>query len=134
MRKIVFGLILTMLLLACANIKTYDNELKSWVGKSEASLVSTWGRPSQKRYVNANESVLIYTRVQDWYMPSEYYFYNDGWGQENVLLDPITGEAQMGPEAIITDNAVQEICQTMFWVKDGVITSWQWRGNGCAVK
>ncbi len=131
MRKVVFGLIFTLLLLACANTQTYDNKLKQWVGQSEASLISAWGRPSMRQYINANESVITYTRVQDWYMPSEYYFYNDGWGEENVLLDPIMGEAQMGPEAIITDNQVQEVCQTKFWIKDGIITSWQWRGNGC---
>lgn len=131
MRKVVFGLILTMLLLACANTQNYDNKLKRWVGQTEDSLVSVWGRPSQKRYINANESVLIYTKIQDWYMPSEYYFYNDGWGEENVLLDPIMGEAQMGPVAVITDNSVQEMCQTMFWIKNGIITAWQWKGNAC---
>lgn len=131
MRQIVFGLILTMLLLACANGQNYNQKLQKWVGQSEDSLIQSWGRPSSRRYINEHESVLTYTRIQDWYMPSEYYFYNDGWGEENVIFNPVLDEANMGPQAIITDNQVQEICQTTFWIKDGIITSWQWKGNNC---
>ncbi len=131
MKQIAFGLILTMLLLACATSQKYDQELKSWVGKSESSLISAWGRPSAQKYLGNNSKVLTYTRANEVVIPSEYYIYNDGWGETDIVYDPFMSDYNFSPYSEMVDTAVEEICQTSFWIENGIITSWKWRGNNC---
>jgi len=131
MKQIAFGLILTLLLLACASSQNYDRELKQWVGKSENTLIQSWGRPSAVKYLSENSKLLTYTKISDWFVPSEYYFYNDGWGAEDVVYSPFMDEYNFTPYAELTDTEVEEICQTSFWVENGIITAWKWRGNNC---
>ncbi len=131
MRKIAFSLIVTMLLLACATPQKYDERLQHWVGKQENELLTVWGRPSAEKYLSDNTKIITYTKINDWYYPSEYYFYNDGWGEENIIYNPMMNLYNLSPDTVITDTEVEEYCQTTFWVKNGIITAWKWRGNNC---
>lgn len=131
MKHIAFGLILTMLLLACATSQKYDQSLKNWVGKSENSLIAAWGRPSAQKYLGDNSKVITYTKVDDWFVPSEYYVYNGGWGTPDIVYDPFMDEYNFTPYAQMVDTEVEEICQTSFWIENGIITAWKWRGNNC---
>lgn len=134
MKHIAFGLILTMLLLACATSQNYDRELKGWVGQTETALINAWGQPSAQKYLNNNSKVITYTKVSDWYVPSEYYLYNDGWGTQDIIYDPFMTEYNFTPYAEIVDTEVQQVCQTSFWIENGIITAWKWRGNNCVAK
>lgn len=131
MKRIALCLIFTFLLLACATSQKYDKELKGWIGKSEASLIQAWGHPSAQKYLSPDSKVITYTKISDWIVPSEYYFYNDGWGVTDVVYDPFMTEYNFTPYAQLMDTEVVEICQTSFWIENGIITSWKWRGNNC---
>ena len=134
MKHIAFGLIVTMLLLACATSQKYDRELKNWVGKKETALLDAWGRPSAEKYLSDNSKIITYTKINEWFYPSEYYFYNDGWGVENITYDPFMNGYEYNPYAEITDTEVTQYCQTLFWIENGVITAWKWRGNNCVAR
>ena len=131
MKRIALCLIFTFLLLACATSQKYDKELKGWIGKNETSLIQAWGRPSAQKYLSPDSKVITYTKISDWIVPSEYYFYNDGWGVTDVVYDPFMTEYNFTPYAQLMDTEVVEICQTSFWIENGIITSWKWRGNNC---
>ena len=53
--KIYFTILLLIFLFGCATPEKYDAELAGWVGKSEASLINKWGKPSARK-INADGS------------------------------------------------------------------------------
>ena len=74
-RNIAFLAIVTLLVLACATSQKYDQKLNSWIGKSEQSLVMAWGNPSAVKYVNESTKIFAYTKINEFYFPSEYYLF-----------------------------------------------------------
>jgi hypothetical protein len=129
------GLLIGLLFLtACATSQKYDQKLQQWIGQSEAKLESVWGRPSAQKYLAPDSKVVTYTKVSEWFIPSEYYFYNDGWGESDVIFDPFMNEYDFTPYAQLVDSQVQEFCQTSFWIENGKITAWKWRGNDCVAR
>lgn len=131
MKKIALGLIVTLLLLACATSQKYDKQMQGWIGKSEASLVEAWGRPSAQKYLSPTAKVITYTKVSDLIIPSEYYLYDENGPFTDVVYDPFMNDYDFTPYAQMIDTEVEEICQTSFWIENGIITSWKWRGNNC---
>lgn len=134
MKQIAFGLIVTLLLLACATSQKYDQELKSMVGKNETALFAAWGKPSAEKYVGDNKKIVTYTKINEWFYPLEYYFYNDGWGEENIVYDPFADEYGLEAYGELIDTEVTQYCQTSFWIENGIITAWKWRGNNCVAQ
>jgi hypothetical protein len=134
MKKYVCCLSVMLVLSACATSQKYDKELQNWIGRKETALESAWGRPSAQKYLSPTDKVVTYTRVSEWFIPSEYYFYNDGWGETNVIYDPFMNEYDFTPYAQLVDTEVEEVCQTSFRVENGIITSWSWRGNNCVAR
>ncbi|MBR2299677.1 MAG: hypothetical protein IJ870_03785 [Alphaproteobacteria bacterium] len=132
MKQIAFLLIFVLLLFACAaNNANYNKELEQWVGQPVKALETAWGKPTGQKIISANTRVLTYTKTSEYFVPTEYYYDNLGWGATDLVYDPFFGEYEMTPYAQIVDTEVQGICQTSFVVNDGVIRSYQWRGNGC---
>lgn len=130
MKKMIL-LIAIMAFTACATSQKYDEKLDKLVGTSEKSLIESWGTPSAEKYLSKNSKIITYTNINEWFYPSEYYVYNNDWVAEDVEYAPFMGEYDFGPYMELTDNEVEEVCQTSFWVKNGIITAWKWRGNNC---
>jgi len=130
-RNIAFLMIVTLLILACSTSEKYDKQLNTWVGKSEQSLVMAWGRPSAVKYVNDNTKIFTYTKINDFYFPSEYYLYNEEFEPDDTIYAPLMNEYNFTPYAQLTDNVVETSCQTSFIIKNNVVSAWKWRGNDC---
>ncbi len=131
MKRTAFTLLLVLLLFACANIISYDDKLQTFVGQTQQSLIEQWGKPTgQKIYANG-EKVLTYTKVQDYYMPTEYFYDTPGWAESDIIYDPFFGIYEFAPSAQIVDTEVEGICQTSFVIKNDVVTAYKWRGNSC---
>lgn len=130
MKEIAFGLIVTFLLLACSTSQKYDQQLKSWVGQSESSLISAWGRPSIVKETGQNSKIMTYVKIDEVFVPFEYYMYNNNWGTDNVIYDPFM-DNEMTAYNAVPGAELEEICQTSFWINNGIITAWKWRGNNC---
>ena len=131
MKKIAFLMILTLLLFACATSEKYDRKLNAWVGKSEQDLVMSWGRPSAVKYVNANVKIFTYTKINDFYFPSEYYLYNEEFEPDDTIYAPLMNEYNFTPFSQLTDNEVETFCKTSFIIKDNRVSAWKWHGNDC---
>ena len=111
-RNIAFLLIVTFLVLACATSEKYDKKLNDLVGKTEQDLVMAWGTPSAVKYVNDNTKVFTYTKINDFYFPSEYYLYNEEFEPDDTIYAPLMNEYNFMPYAELTDNVVEADCQT----------------------
>lgn len=132
MKKISFALVLVMFLFACATQEKYDKRLSSWVGKTETSLMTKWGKPSATRIMENGDKVITYTKANDVYVPSEFYVYNQNFEpSEDVVYSPFMNDYNFSPYAQSFGYQVEDICQTSFLVQQGFITGWKWRGNDC---
>lgn len=131
MKRIAFALIVTFLLFACANNLNYENKLNDFVGQDENVLISEWGKPTSQKILSDQEKIMTYIKINDWYVPTEYYFINDDWGVSDPIYNPYFNEYNFAPYSELVDTEVENICQTSFWIKDGIITSYKWRGNNC---
>lgn len=131
MKNIAFLTILMLLLFACASSQKYDRKLNGWIGKTEQDLVMTWGRPSAVKYVNQNTKIFTYTKINEFYFPSEYYLYNEEFEPDDTIYAPLMNDYNFTPYAELTDNEVEMFCQTAFILKNNVVSAWKWKGNNC---
>ncbi len=131
MKKLAFLLIVTFLILACAMTQSYDQRLQNWIGKSENNLLSSWGTPTGQKILENGDKVITYVKQETWYVPTEYYYDTPGWGATEFVYDPFFGEYDLSPYSQIVDTEVQGICQTSFYIQNGMITAYKWRGSGC---
>lgn len=133
MKRLFFVLGAILFLQACATEAKYDKKLQSMVGKTEAQLISEWGAPSAAKILNNGEQVITYTQANDMYVPSEYYIYNTTGAEpsETVLYSPFMDDYYFGPYSQTFGYEVEEVCQTSFYIKDGIVSGWKWKGNNC---
>lgn len=129
MKQTVFLLIFVLLLFACAtNNADYNNELKQWIGQPVKALETMWGKPTGQKMVLPNTRVLTYTKTSEYFVPTEYYYDNLGWGADEIVYDPFFDEYTMTPYSQIVDSEIEKICQTSFVETNGIIQSYRWRG------
>ena len=131
MKNIAFFTILMLLLFACATSEKYDQKLNGWIGKSEQDLVMSWGRPSAVKYVDNTTKIFTYTKINEFYFPSEYYLYNEEFEPEDTIYAPLMNQYNFTPYDELTDNEVITTCQTSFIIKNNIVSAWKWRGNDC---
>ena len=133
--KIYFTILLLIFLFGCATPEKYDAELAGWVGKSEASLINKWGKPSARK-INADGSeVITYTKTDNTYVPSEFYLYNPYSLQGDVsVYAPFDGDYAFTPYGENLSYEPEYICQTSFIIRNKVISGWKWVGNNCIAR
>lgn len=131
MKKTAFLLILVLLLFACTTNVAYENKLQKWIGQSEASLIKSWGKPTAQKIISDGQIILSYTKQNEYFVPTEYFYDYPGWDSADIMYDPFFTEDSFAPYAQITDMEVQQICQTSFTVQNGIIQSYKFRGNDC---
>ena len=59
-------LLLTLLASGCASTPSYDEQLGSWVGRSQGELFADWGAPSEVLTEESGATVLYYHRERSW--------------------------------------------------------------------
>ena len=91
----------------CATTGKYETVLQSWVGNDVNHLIASWGPPtSEYRMPNGN---VMYTYRRD----------------AGAVAVPVGNMVYAG----------RRWCETTFQVDAlGVIRSWRWEGNNCAVR
>ena len=75
--KISFLLIMIFVVFACATSR-YDDKLNLLLGASSEKLVAQFGKPSAKKIINDNTQIWAYTNVDNVFIPSEFYNYDQG--------------------------------------------------------
>ena len=111
-----------MTLIACqATVSNYEKFLNSWIGKSEADLVTTWGAPANMETIAPGRQIFTYI-------------------QEKQVLEPDNMPVQLGQNSLY-DAANDAIgttydyyCKTTFTTQDDIIVDYSWAGDGCLMK
>lgn len=131
--KVAFVLIFMFLLFACATQQGYDNKLDSLLGASKEQIISSYGRPSAVKIINDNTEILAYTKIDEIFVPSEFYTYDQGneiYGQDALFSPFLSNYLFSDNPAGIGYNA-DYICKTLFLLQNNHVTAWKWQGNNC---
>lgn len=131
--KVAFVLIFVLLLFACATPQGYDNKLNAYLGASKEEIISQFGRPSAVKIIDNNTEILAYTKVDDIFVPSEFYTYDQGneiYGQDALFSPFLSNYLFSDNPAGIGYNA-DYICKTLFLLQNNHVTAWKWQGNNC---
>lgn len=118
---------------ACATAKDYDKYLNSFLGESQNQIEQKFGNPSAIKIVDDNTKVLAYTQVDDVFVPSEFYDYQQGeefYGQDGIF-SPFLNTYLFSDNPGDLGYEVEYICKTMFLLQNDKVTAWKWQGNNC---
>lgn len=102
--RISFIVLFLVFLTSCATTANYEKILRTWVGSHADSLVTSWGPPHNSYELSTGGAVLEYSE------------------QRNVKANIFKPDS----------SEITVSCTTRFTVNSrGIITHWQWIGNGC---
>lgn len=117
----------------CATGAKYDARLNSLVGGSTARLTAEMGTPSARKILGDGCEVWSYTKVDDVYVPSEFYLYNQGAmsNEYGGLYAPFMDQYDFSPYEQGFGYTIKYVCQTSFLIQYQVVLGWKHTGNGC---
>ncbi len=132
---VVFGAAGCLLLaVGCAGGVQNTARLNSLVGESTKRLIAEMGRPSARKILNDGREVWSYTKVDDVYVPSEFYLYDQGALSDEYggLYAPFMDQYDFSPYEQGFGYTVKYVCQTAFLIQYQVVLGWKQTGNGCS--
>lgn len=130
--KISFLLIMIFVVFACATSR-YDDKLNLLLGASSEKLVAQFGKPSAKKIINDNTQIWAYTNVDNVFIPSEFYNYDQGSEilGEDGLFSPFLNTYLFSNNSGDIGYEAKYICKTLFLIQNNAVTAWKWQGNNC---
>lgn len=131
LKKTLYILTLALGLTACATAQNYNNKLNADIGKTAQQIMNQYGNPTHvKRLANGDE-IFSYVNVNQQVLPSPNYYFNTDFMTEDEMFAPFTYGGNEIPIGNFMGEVVTDYCNTKFYLKNNVVTSWQWRGNSC---
>jgi hypothetical protein len=130
--KIIFiGILSSLTLIGCATTSQYKAKLDTLVGQPEADLLEKWGKPTGRYKDENGDEVIAYIRTREFIMPSTPSYAistssYSGWGS----MGGVSSQLQTSSTAI-AGGTIQLNCMTKFIMKNGVVNSSTFKGNGC---
>ncbi len=122
---------LIMGLSACATSENYTAQLNGEVGKTAQQLTAKYGTPTHvKRLANGDE-IFTYININEQVLPDPNYYFNTGFMTEDEMFAPFTYGGNAIPVGNFMGEVVTDYCKTKFYLKNNIVTSWQWSGNSC---
>ena len=122
---------LIMGLSACTTSQNYTAQLNGEVGKTAQQLTAKYGTPTHvKRLANGDE-IFSYVSVNEQVLPDPNYYFNTGFMTEDEMFAPFTYGGNAIPVGNFMGEVVTDYCKTKFYLKNNIVTSWQWSGNSC---
>lgn len=118
MRRLFPALALPLLLAACATGPTFQQRMATYVGRSEADLVSGMGVPV-RTYETGGRRFLQYEQQSTVTVPGDPWGYGGGpwWGYRRPWAVPPS-------YAVVT-------CDITFALRQGLVENFTARGQGC---
>ncbi|MBP5534830.1 MAG: hypothetical protein J6Y03_04935 [Alphaproteobacteria bacterium] len=109
-------------LIACqASVSNYEKFLNSWIGQSEAQLVTSWGAPVDMQTIAPGRQIFTYI-------------------QERQIPVPGAEPTQLGQGSLYTvgnddlGTIYDYYCKITFTTQDDIIVDYSWSGDGCLMK
>lgn len=131
LKRYITLLTLLITVTACATAQNYENMLNREIGQSSNALINKFGAPtSVKRFKNGDE-IITYTHINNQVVPSPNYYFNTDFMTEDEMFAPFTYGGNAIPVGNFMGEVITEYCQTKFYLKNNIVTSWQYKGNAC---
>jgi hypothetical protein len=123
MRATVFAALAALLVLGgCATTANYEAILATWMGSTEAQLVSAWGPPQNVYQAPDGSRILTYNSDRNVVIPGSAPTYTTQRVGNTYYTNAVGGTAPVN---------IGLNCQTNMTIVRGVITSWSYQGNDC---
>lgn len=118
------GMVLTACVTtSCRSVQSYEQMLQSWVGKSEADLVTTWGAPVSMETISPGRQLFVYIKEKQVTVPGEAPNYTAlGENSEYNNFGDSLGET------------FDYYCRTTFTTQNDIIVNYSWEGDGCLIE
>lgn len=117
-------LLVTVLATSCTSTKKeYEENLETWLGKTENEMIMGWGIPDRQYQLDKRTKVVSYVDEERVIYPSSGFSTCFGVSGNNALLSNCRDNA---PQRIQTNS-----CETIFVVTDGRISRWGHKGSNC---
>lgn len=123
-------LIIILCLNACATPAGYEKKLATEIGKTEQQLITSWGQPNQIKQLKNGDKILTYTYTGNQILPAPEY-YDMEMMDEDEIFAPFTYGGNIIPDGNFLGENITDYCQTKFYLKNNLVTSWQYNGNAC---
>ena len=131
MLKLTSIIALILIITSCATSQNYSTKLNLDIGKTSQQLISQYGNPTKVHRLSNGDEIITYTFLNYSLIPSPEYDFDNSFYTEDELFTPFT----QGYDEIPIDNYMGDIvknyCKTKFYLKNNIVTSWQWKGNSC---
>lgn len=126
---IALGTILS--LSSCATSQKYNEELNQELGKTSAQLISSFGQPTKVKKLANGDEIITYISINYQVLPYPNYYFNTDFMTEDEMFYPFTYGEDVIPVGNFMGETITEYCKTDFYLKNDIVSSWQWRGNAC---
>lgn len=131
LKKIILGLSLIAILTGCATAQKYNNKLNADIGKTSQQLMNQYGTPTHVKRLQNGDEIISYININYQVLPSPNYYFNTDFMTEDEMFAPFTyGENEI-PVGNYMGEVITDYCNTKFYLKNNIVTSWQWKGNSC---
>lgn len=109
-------------LVSCASTEKYEAKLNTWIGKTEDSLVTSWGIPENSYQVNENKKLISYSRAQSVFIPGTAPTYQTNFIGNTAYTNSYGGS---------NSQTLHFSCNTTFTIENSIISSYTYKGNDC---
>ncbi|MBR5599020.1 MAG: hypothetical protein IKW39_03170 [Alphaproteobacteria bacterium] len=132
LKQLITTLILSTILTACATSYKYTQKLNQDVGKTFSDITQEYGNPSSiKRYANG-DMIISYVYLNTSLLPDPDYGYDaTSYMTEDEEFAPFTFGGDEIPIGSYMGEIVTNYCNTKFYLKNNIVTSWSYKGNSC---
>lgn len=119
------------LLCACANSQNYTNQLNQEIGKTTEQLIGKYGQPSQVKKLDNGNEIITYISINQQVLPDPEYGFNNDFLTEDEMFYPFTYGGSIIPVGSFMGDVITDYCKTDFYIKNNLVSSWQYKGNSC---
>lgn len=132
MQKALFSAAIAVLALsACATPQKYDAELNAELGKTQNQLLQKYGTPTRTKKLANGDEIISYVSINYQVLPSTNYYFNTDFMTEDEMFYPFTYGGTEIPVGNFMGDVITDYCKTDFYLKNNIVTSYQWKGNAC---
>ncbi len=122
-RKMILFLFVCAFMASCQTVQTYENMLQSWVGKSEAQLVTDWGAPTSMETIGPDRQVFVYIKQRQITVPGEAPNYT-----------ALGEDAEYNNFGDSLGETFDYFCKTTFTTQNDIIVNYSWEGDSCLIE
>lgn len=116
---------------ACTLPQKYNNQLNQKLGKTSEQLISSMGQPAKIKKLANGDEIITYVSINYQVIPDPNYYFNNDFMTEDEMFAPFTYGGDEIPIGNYMGETITDYCKTDFYLKNNIVTSWQWKGNAC---